>query len=169
MSRVTELFEFLRTCPQLNDLWSIGATEEVGVSVILPQGASQVYAYNENIDGLGNYECDMIPYKSIFEDYQINLYKGYDSNDTSAPQYNFNILNYEECQAVCNWIMEQNALRNLPSITGVNVVSIECNPITPQVLFVNVEENLIGYFITVRLRYVNPYETIDGIYYERNS
>ena len=169
MSRATELFDFLRTCPQLNDLWSIGATEDVGVSVILPQGSSQVYRYNEQVDGLGNYECDMIPNESIFEDYQINLYKPYIAQDTSEPQYNINVLNYDECQSVCDWIMEQNSLRNLPTITGLNVVSIECNPITPQVLYVNVEEDVIGYFITVRLRYVNPYSSIDGIYYERNS
>ena len=159
MSRVTELFEYLRTCPQLNDLWSIGATEEVGVSVILPQGASQVYQYlNERTDTLGNYNCDIVPFPSVYEDYQINLYKPYYSGDQSSPEYNINVLNYDECQSICDWIMEQNEEENLPSLTGIDVVSIECNPVTPQVLYVNVQEDVIGYFITVRLRYVNKYK-----------
>ena len=157
MSKITDLFDYLRTCPQLQDLWSIGATEDMGVSVIFPQGSSQAFQYQESKDTLGGYNCEMIPFPSIYEDYQINLYKYYQASDQSSPQYNINVLNYDECQAVCDWIMEQNAIKNLPSITGLEIVSIECNPLTPQVLYVNVEENTIGYFITVRLRYVNPY------------
>ena len=44
--------------------------------------------------------------------------------------------------------------KNFPDI-GEKIVSIECNPFVPQIRYVNPEENTVGYFITVRLRYVN--------------
>ena len=38
---------------------------------------------------------------------------------------------------------------------GEMIVSIECNPLVPQIRNVDPEPNTVGYFITVRLRYVN--------------
>ena len=155
MSKITQFFDYLRQCPQLADLWSIGATEDIGVRVILPQGASQLYQYNERMDVNGDYECDITPFPSVYEDYQINCYVAYDSADSGAPEVNMNVLNFDEVQSICEWITEQNENGNLPEISGFNVVSVECNPNVPQIRYVNTEENTIGYFITVRLRYVN--------------
>ena len=97
-NKYVEIFNYLRQCPQLSDLWSIAGTEDVGNKVILPQGASQVYQYNEQIDIYGNYACDIIPYPSVYEDYQINCFSYYDANDSSAPADNVNILELQEVQ-----------------------------------------------------------------------
>ena len=156
MSKYTEIFNYMRTCPQLADLWSIGAAEDVGVSVILPQGASPAVQYQEQMDVYGNYECEIVPYPSVYEDYQVNCYKILDSNDGSAPEANINVLSISEVQEVCDWVAEQNALGHLPSITGKKVVSVECNPFVPQIRYVDTQRNIIAYFITVRIRYVNP-------------
>lgn len=156
MSRFTELFEYLRTCPKLAALWGVGATEENGVTVIFPQGTSPVYMYEESIDTTGGYNCDIIPHLSVYEDYQVNCYKAYDASDDNAPSDNLNILSYDEVLEVCEWIAEQNENGKLPAITGRKVVSIECNPFIPQIRGVNQQRNLICYFITVRVRYVNP-------------
>lgn len=155
MSKIADIFNYFRKCPQLSSLWSIAATEDAGVSVILPQGASEMVQYQEQIDALGNYECDVVPYPSVYEDYQINCYVYYDSADESEPQFNVNVLNFDEVQAVCDWVQEQNETGNLPDITGKQVVSVECNPFVPQIRYINSEENTLGYFITVRIRYVN--------------
>lgn len=155
MSKYSEIFDYFRQCPQLANLWSIAATEDIGVKVILPQGASPVVQYQEYIDNLGNYNCDIIPYPSVYEDYQINCYAWYDVNDSSSPEYNVNVLNLDEVQAICDWVKEQNDNGNLPEITGEHVVSIECNPYIPQIRYTNEQEGVIGYFITVRIRYVN--------------
>ena len=154
-NKYVEIFNYLRQCPQLSDLWSIAGTEDVGSRVILPQGASPVYQYNEQIGINGNYFCDIIPYPSVYEDYQINCFSYYDANDSSAPADNVNILELQEVQEICDWIAEQDKNGNLPKITGRKVVSIECNPYVPQIRYVNPEENTVGYFITVRIRYVN--------------
>ena len=155
MSKISEIFDYLRTCPQLADLWSIGASEDIGVKVILPQGASQKVKYEDFIDTMGTYNCDIVPYASVYEDYQINCYQHLDTNDSSAPQYNVNVLNFDEVQSICDWIGEQNDNNNLPELTGKKVIAVECNPFIPQIRFVDSERNIIGYFITVRIRYVN--------------
>lgn len=155
MGKYQEIFDYMRTCPLLNDLWSIGAREKVGTSVILPQGASPSVQYQEKLDVLGNYEAIIEPYPSIYEDYQINCFKFYDSGDSNSPNTNINVMEIEDVQKVCDWVLEQNEVGNLPNIAGKKVVSIECNPIVPQIRYVNEEENTIAYFITIRIRYVN--------------
>lgn len=155
--KYAELFNWFRTCPTLSDLWSVAATEDNGVKVIIPQGSSTVGNYEESVDVNGDYHCDFVPYPSVFEDYQINCYEWYDVKDSSPPQVNENVLSLKEVQGVIDWIHEQNAKRNFPNI-GERIVSIECLPFVPQIRYTNPKENTIGYFITVRIRYVNRAE-----------
>lgn len=154
MNKYAKIFEYFRQCPELNNLWSIAATEDIGKRVILPQGASPAVQYQERFDALGNYICTIEPYPSIYEDFQINCYEWYDVKDGSAPKYNENVLSLESVQSICNWVKEQNEINNFPDI-GEQIVSIECNPFIPQIRYVSAQENIVGYFITVRLRYVN--------------
>lgn len=167
MSKYTEIFNYMRTCPYLADLWSVAATENVDTTVILPQGASEAVQYQEKLDVLGNYEAVIVPYPSVYEDYQINCFKFYDTKDSSAPSANINVMSLDEVQQICDWVVEQNESGNLPHITGRQVISIECTPFVPQIRYVNEQENIIAYFITIRIRYVNPRRkrtvSIDGI------
>lgn len=156
MSKYTEIFDYMRTCPALANLWSIGATENADTAVILPQGASPAVQYQETSDTLGGYSCVIEPYPSVYEDYQINCFKFYDTKDSSAPSANINVMSLDEVQSICDWVAEQNEIGYLPNITGRQVISIECNPFVPQIRYVNEQENIIAYFITVRIRYVNP-------------
>ena len=154
MSKYAKIFEYFRRCPDLANLWSIAATEDIGKRVILPQGASPAVQYQEFIDNTGGYNCEIVPYPSVYEDFQINCYEWYDVKDGSAPAHNENVLSLESVQSICEWVKEQNDKNNFPDI-GEKIVSIECNPFVPQIRYVNPEENTVGYFITVRLRYVN--------------
>lgn len=154
MSKYAKIFEYFRRCPDLANLWSIAATEDIGKRVILPQGASPAVQYQEFIDNIGGYNCEIVPYPSVYEDFQINCYEWYDVKDGSAPAHNENVLSLEAVQSICEWVKEQNDQNNFPDI-GEKIVSIECNPFVPQIRYVNPEENTVGYFITVRLRYVN--------------
>lgn len=156
MSRYTELFEYLRTCPTLAELWSVGASEEIGVNEILPQGTSSAVRYEDFIDSTGAYQCEMIPYPSVYEDYQINCYRAYDAYDASSPADNINVMSLDDVQAVCDWISAQNERGNLPKLSGKTVVSVECSPFIPQIRYINAAKNLAAYFITLRVRYVNP-------------
>lgn len=154
MNKYAILFDYIRQCPQLYNLWSIAATEDIGVNVILPQGASPTHQYQERTDALGNYLCEIVPYLSVYEDFQVNCYRWYDVNDSTAPARNENVLSLQDVEKVCQWVKAQNDANNFPEI-GEQVVSIECNPFVPQIRYVNPEENTVGYYITIRLRYVN--------------
>ena len=164
-NKYAKLFEYFRQCPELENLWSIAATEERDIRVILPQGTSPTAQYDEKIDNLGGYACDIIPYPSVYEDFQINCYEWYDSGDGSDPIQNINVLTFEEVTKICDWIKEQNDNENFPKI-GEKIVSISCEPFTPQLRYVSPEENTVGYFITVRIRYVNRMVQRKSVYYE---
>ena len=148
------LFEYFRKCPYLSNLMSIASDTNRGNTVILPQCASSVMQYQENLNTLGFYECQAEPYPSVYEDFQINCYEFYDVKDNNPPIYNENVLTYEEVCGVCDWVKEQNDNNNFPEI-GEKIISIECNPFVPQIRYVDADTNTVGYFITVRLRYVN--------------
>lgn len=158
------LFDYFRKCPYLSSLMSIASNADRGNTVILPQGASPVVRYIENFDNLGFYNCTIEPYPSVYEDFQINCYEWYDVKDTNPPKFNENVLTYEEVCGVCEWVKEQNENNNFPDI-GEKIVSIECNPFVPQIRYVDPDTNTVGYFITVRLRYVNA-TRIKSVEYE---
>lgn len=158
MNKYGVLFEYFRQCPYLKNLMSIASDMDRGNTVILPQGSSPAVQYQEKFDSLGNYECIISPYPSVYEDFQINCYEWYDVKDTNPPKFNENVLTYEEVCGVCEWVKEQNEKNNFPEI-GEYIVSIECNPFVPQIRYVDPDTNTVGYFITVRLRYVNRMNT----------
>lgn len=155
MSEITELFDYFRQCPYLENLWSIGATEKQGISVIYPMGSSERTQKIDNVDTLGFYSCDIVPYPSIYKDFYIRCFKAYDSKDSSSPALNVNVMSYDEAQAVCDWINLQGDIGNVPQITGQQVVTIECVPSVPQVQYVNEEESTIAYFVVARVWFVN--------------
>ena len=154
MDKYANLFNYFRQCPYLKNLMSIASESNKGQTVILPQGASPVVQYQERFDTLGGYECTIEPYPSIYEDFQINCYEWYDVKDNNPPQFNENVLTYQEVVGVCDWVKAQNEANNFPDI-GEMIISIECNPFVPQIRYVDPVTNTVGYFITVRLRYVN--------------
>lgn len=154
MTKYAKLFEYFRKCPYLKNLMSIAADSDRGKTVILPQGSSPVVQYQEAVDVNGGYECVIEPYPSIYEDFQINCFELYDAKDNSPPQFNENVLTYEDVCGVCDWVKEQNEKFNFPEI-GEQIVSVECNPFVPQIRFVDSNTNTVGYFITIRVRYVN--------------
>ncbi len=155
MSKYANLVNYFRQCPELKQLLGIAGFEERGNCIILPQGASPAVQYSEGVDTIGMYECEIEPYLSVYEDFQINCYKWYDANDTSKPERNVNVLSYDEVQSICDWVREQDENNNFPDI-GEKVIAIDCEPFVPQIQYVNSQEETVAYFITVRIRYVNP-------------
>ena len=154
MDKYAVLFNYFRQCPYLKNLMSIASYQEKNNTVILPMGASPAVQYQEQFDVNGYYNCTIEPYPSVYEDFQINCYRGYDPNDTRYSKENENILTYEEVVSICDWVKAQNEVNNFPDV-GEMIISIECNPFVPQIRYVDEKTNTVGYFITVRLRYVN--------------
>lgn len=149
-----KLFSYFRQCPYLANLMSIAGDSVQGSTIILPNGSGERYIHNERVDTLGIYSDDIRPYPSTYEDFQINCYEFYDTKEMNPPQYNQNVLTYEEVCGVCEWIDEQNENGNFPDANE-DIVSIECFPFVPQIQYVDPDTNTVGYYITVRIRYVN--------------
>lgn len=162
MINYKNLFSYFRQCPYLSSLMSIAGEAEQGMKIILPRGSGERIRHSEKVDALGNYTNTITPYPSTYEDFQINCYEWYDVNDTSPPQLNVNTLTYEDVCGVCQWIEEQNAINNFPDV-GEKIVSIECLPFVPQIQYIDANTNTVGYYISVRIRYVND---IQGKYIE---
>lgn len=170
MSRFAEISNYLRQCPQLENVASVAADVGMDVSVVLPNGGSDKRVHNDRIDVNGDYECDIIPYASFYEDYRIQCYKYYDTNDQRVPTANVNVEVLDEVQSICDWIEEQDNIGNLPKVTGRKVVSIEPLPNSPELIGVNTDviPALVAYYINIRVRYVN---TAAGrsVYYGNNN
>ncbi len=165
MSKISSLFDYMRQCPQLTNLWSIVGEAEEGTQIIFPRGSSSIYApQDEKFDVCGDYSCTLQPYPSIFEDFQIDMVQHIDPNDDTEGESNVNVLSYQEVEDVCSWLLAQNAIRNLPKIEGMRVISIEPTGTAPVVWSVDEGEQMIVYAITVRLRYVNPNPRIEVEY-----
>ena len=82
MSKITDLFDYFLNCPQLHDLLAISGEASKGKEIFFPRGSSPIYAtQNENIDVLGNYNGTFLPFPSLYEDWQMNLYRHADPND----------------------------------------------------------------------------------------
>lgn len=170
MSRFAEIADYLRQCPQLENVASVAADIGMDVSVVLPNGGSSKRNHNDKMDVDGGYECDIIPYPSFYEDYRVQCYKYYDTNDESEPSENVNVIVLDEVQEICDWIEEQDNIGNLPIVTGRKVVSIEPLPNSPELIGVNtdVTPSLIAYYINIRVRYVNT-SAGRSVYYAGNE
>lgn len=154
------LFEYFKQCPELRQILPIAGEADAGSTIILPQGASNANRIqNEKLDVNGFYSCEIVPELSLYEDFQINCFRRYDSKDTSEPISNLNVLTYDEVCNICRWIKHQNDMNIFPNI-GHKVISVECIPFVPQIRYVNEVDNIVCYFITVRIRYKNDDESI---------
>lgn len=150
MSKYTEITEWLARCPQLATLWNISAEQTAGANVLLPQGASTRRTMTERTDITGAYDCDITPTSSVYEDYQINCYRQFAAN---ANEYN--IMNLDDVQAVCDWIIERDEALDFPAVTGRKIFAIDVLPFCPQIRGIDDDTGLIAYYITMRIYYVN--------------
>ena len=150
MSKQTTLTEWLKKCPLLESLWNISAYEQDGANVIIPAGTSYKRNLNDFINIYGDYEAEITPLPSIYEEYQINCYRTIVENDND-----FNTLTYDDAAKVIEWIAEQDENERFPQIEDEKIVAVECFPFIPQVRGVDSDTGLVCYYITLRITYVN--------------
>lgn len=149
MSKTENITKWLMKCPELYSLWNISALTQDGTSIIFPSGSSQRRNLSDKIDITGRYNADIIPFPSVYEEYQINCYKTFTDNSND-----YNIMKYEDVERVIEWIHTQDENGNFPDI-GKVVISTECFPFIPQIRAVSPDSRLICYYITLRITYIN--------------
>ena len=165
MSKITDLYDYFLNCPQCQDLLPITGEATRGKEIFFPRGSSPIYAtQNENLDVLGNYNSTFSPYPSLYEDWQMNLYRYADPNDETQDKTNINIENYEDVEKICNWILQNNTNRYLPKYNGEKVVAIVPTGTMPNIWDADETKQMITYVITIRVYFVNPNPRIEVEY-----
>jgi hypothetical protein len=149
MSKQKAITEWLMQCPMLSNVWNISAEEQDGANVVVPVGASEMRQINDRVDACGCYEAEIVPFPSVYEEYQINCFRTIVANDND-----FNTLKFDEVEEVINWIISKDENGDFPQI-GKTVVAVDCYPFIPQVRGVDPDTGLICYYITLRITYVN--------------
>lgn len=150
MSKTEAITKWLMQCPELSALWNISAEIADGTNVLLPGGTSERRYINDNLDVLGGYEADIRPLPSVYEDFQVNCYKGFVNNNNG-----YNIMNFEDVERVIEWVQKQDEKQNFPQIEGKTIVSADVYPFQPQIRGVDPDTQLTCYYFTLRIRYVN--------------
>lgn len=156
---LSNITEWLKQCPQMANLFSISAEGNDGDNLITPFSSSDRASISEQKDITGFYEADIVPFVSVYEEYQIDCFRMAYSNED-----NYNIMSYEDVKSVCDWIEAQNLTGNFPEI-GEQIVRVEPKPFLPSVRFRDVDANLVGYYFTLRITYVNKMQR-RGVEYE---
>lgn len=168
MSKITDLYDYFLKCPECKNLLPITGEADRGKEIFFPRGSSPVYAVtNESYDVLGNYNSVFEPYSSVYDDWQMNLYRYADPNDETQDETNINISYYEDVEKICNWLLANNENRDLPDYNGLKIFAIIPTGTMPVIWGADTDNQQITYAITIRVYYVNPNKAIgvefDGI------
>ena len=150
MGKTKAITDWLMQCPELCALWNISAEETDGANVILPSGTSYRRNIDDRIDITGVYEADITPLPSVYEEFQINCYKAFTNNNNE-----YNVMNFEDVEKVIEWIQSMDEAQSFPDIDGKKVVAVDCFPFQPQIRAINSEGNIVCYYVTLRITYVN--------------
>ena len=165
MSKITDLYDYFLKCPECKNLLPITGEVDRGKEIFFPRGSSPVYGItNESYDVLGNYNSVFEPYSSVYDDWQMNLYRYADPNDETQDETNINIENYEDVEKICNWILQNNTNRYLPKYNGEKVVAIVPTGTMPNIWDADETKQMITYVITIRVYFVNPNPRIEVEY-----
>ena len=132
----------------MNDLFGITAESKGGNNLITPFSSSDRVSISSQNDITGVFEADIIPFDTAYEEYQIDCFRmAYPNEDE------FNLMSYDDVKKVCDWIEEQNQIKNFPNIG--KVIRVEPKPFLPSVRFRDFESNLVAYYFTLRITFVN--------------
>lgn len=149
MSKYSDIFTWLLTCPAFADNLSFGSGEVKGESnVIVPFGTSARRNISDYIDVDGYYNGSITPLPSVYEEYQVQCFRIINANENE-----YNIMTLDEVQSVCDWVIEQDEIGNFPQIEGKRVIAVEPFPFNPQSAGYDYETGISMWYFTLRITY----------------
>lgn len=160
MSDFEQIYEWLKTCPNLYNLWVVSSLLEDRRTILQPNSAAPMYKaeYAAYVDNGKKYT--FTPTEPYYFDMDIICYR-----EVYADENAENICTQKDIQAVCDWLIEQQNTGNAPQLDKYPCYQVEC--LTP-IPFIRNEwqsENnpgavLVDYAVTVRFYTVNPAKKI---------
>lgn len=156
MSKFEDVFNWLKTCPSLMSLWAISATVQGWNDVLFLNNTSELYN-NITINYKdGETRITMSPSKDYSETYTITAYRPFAENADT-----FNIDAFNQTQAACDWILQQQNENHLFEIDGKPIYAVELLTPSPIMQGTDTDNSLIGYYISIRLHMANPAKRVD--------
>lgn len=161
MSKFEDVFNWLKTCPYLANLWAISADLQAWNDVLFWSSSTDLYKYVPRKYVDGKIQISMIPTEDYSETFTINAYRPFAENADT-----FNIDAFNQTQKVCDWIIEQQNEAVLPTIDGRSVYAVELLTPSPSIRGYDVSNDtysgkVLGYFISFRIHMNNPAKRVD--------
>jgi len=149
------IFEWLKTCPQLYDLWVVSSLLSDMRTVLQPNSAANMYSVDTAPYRDGGNRYIFHRTEPYYFDVDIIAYRAF-----YADQNAYNLDSLDGVQAVCNWLIEQQNNGNCPKLSP-ECYQIEC--LTPRAFIRGQYETdgdpnafLVDYAVTVRFYTDNP-------------
>lgn len=152
MSDFEKIYEWLKTCPELYNLWVISSMLEDKREILQPNSSANMYKVNYEKYADGGKRYIFNPTEPYYFDVDIICYKAFYADESQ-----YNLDTQDGVQAVCDWLIEQQNNGNTPFD---ECYQIEC--LTPRPFIRGVYENddtnayLVDYAVTVRFYTINP-------------
>lgn len=156
MSKFEDVFNWLKTCPFLLDLWAISATVGDWQDVLFLNNTTPLYNEITTSYKDGRTRVTLTPTTDYSETYTINAYRPFAENADS-----FNIDAFNQTQQACDWIIEQQNNTELFEINGKPVYAVELLTPSPIMRGTDADNSLIGYYISIRVHMENPAKRVD--------
>ena len=155
MSDFEIIFEWLKTCPQLYDLWVVSSLLSDMKTVLQPNSSANMYSVDTEKYRDGGRRYIFRKTEPYFFDVDIIAYRAF-----YADQNAYNLDTQDSVQAVCNWLIEQQNEGACPELTH-PCYQIEC--LTPKPFVRGQYEAdgdpnafLVDYAVTIRFYTDNP-------------
>lgn len=142
MDKNTAMFNWLMQCPNVKHLYALFGDIEDGGKHLYRQPDS-VKTQRKYVDG-GRFE-------QICSDWQLLCFDSVAYN-WQPPQNNENLTEYENAQAICDWIEIQRKNKHYPEFNE-TVEDIESVPTNPQILGVDVTTGMAKIAVGIRVTF----------------
>lgn len=151
MSKFEDVFNWLKNCPHLVNLWAISATVGDWQKVLFLNNTTNLYDVATIPYTDGTKRVSLKPAAAYSETYTINAYTPMAENADV-----FNISAFNETQAACDWILQQQNEGNLFDIEGKRVYAVELLTPSPMMRGTDADNHLNVYYISIRVHMENP-------------
>lgn len=162
MSKFEDVFNWLKTCPYLINLWAISATVGDWQKVLFLNNTSALYNVETTTYTDGTKHVSMQPTTAYSEIYTINAYTPMAENADV-----FNIDAFNQTQLACDWIRQKQNEGDLFEIEGKPIYAVELLTPSPMMRGTDADNHLNVYYISIRIHMENPAKRDD--YYEHNN
>ena len=153
---LTEAVQGMATVTFREGDWSVETYREAleKAHIIIGEPRNEEFVYCKNLQLMHspssgvNYYVDGGKFLQIYSDWQLLCFSSAAYN-WQPPENSENLTEYDNAQAICDWIREQSKIRNFPKFDDA-VEDIEPRPTNPQIMGVDVN-GIAKYAVGIRV------------------